>query len=192
MSVAKLEKIAADELLPIRRVVIENVRPQIEGGRFVIKRVVGESVEVTADVHADGHNVLSALLLDRPAGRKEWRETEMESLGNDGWRASFRVDALEPYVYTVCAWIDTFFSWLHDLEHKVEAGQDVSVDLLVGAGLLESAAKRASLHLPRKAPTDWRNVLTGETLSLSTTAGVRTLRLGAVFRRFPVALLTSP
>ncbi len=142
MAVSQIDYGAASNLAPILRVAIENVRPQIDAGRFAIKRVVGEEVEVTADIHADGHNVLRAIVLDRPAGHQDWRETEMEALGNDGWRARFQVNALGQHFYTVRAWIDPYFSWLHDLERKIEGEQDVSVDLLVGAGLLEAAAGR--------------------------------------------------
>ena len=84
-----------------RRVVIENVRPSVDDGRFPIKRTVGERVVVSADVFADGHDVLAAVLLYRRAGGRSWRETSMAALGNDRWQAQFVVDALGTYEYTV-------------------------------------------------------------------------------------------
>src|SRR5436305_1607578 len=76
------------------RVVVENVRPEIDAGRFPVKRTIGEPVEVTADVFADGHDVLAAVLRHRPARAASWSETRMEPLGNDRWAASFTVTLL--------------------------------------------------------------------------------------------------
>ncbi|HUF79407.1 MAG TPA: alpha-1,4-glucan--maltose-1-phosphate maltosyltransferase [Thermoanaerobaculia bacterium] len=131
-----------DETLK-RRVLIEGVKPEIDCGRFPVKRVVGETVTVEADLFADGHDALSAVLLHRPEGEGDWAETPMEPLGNDRWRASFAVDRLGGFRYTVEGWIDRFGSWTRDLAKKVEAGQDVAVDLRIGAGLLRDAAGRA-------------------------------------------------
>jgi len=125
------------------RVVIERVDPEIDEGRFPIKRVVGEEVVVEADVFADGHDVLSAVLLYRFEDDLSWEETPMEPLVNDRWRGSFRVSKLGRYRYTIRAWVDPFRSWRSDLEKRVKAGQDISVDLLVGAGLLEQVRQRA-------------------------------------------------
>ena len=49
-----------------RRVVVEAVHPEIDGGRFPIKRTAGERVEVTATIFADGHDVVAAVVRDRP------------------------------------------------------------------------------------------------------------------------------
>jgi starch synthase (maltosyl-transferring) len=126
-----------------RRVVVEGVRPEVDGGRFPIKRVVGEVVMVEADVYADGHDEVSAQLLWRHEKQRNWRATPMASLGNDRWRASFPVDLLGKYRYTVEGWVDHFKTWQHDLEKRVAAGQDVAVDLRIGAGWVEGAAARA-------------------------------------------------
>ena len=113
--------------------VIESVHPEIDCGRFPIKRVVGEEVVVSADVHGDGHDVIAAVLLHRRAGATAWQETPMESLGNDRWRARFVVESLGYYEYTVEGWIDRFETWRHELSKKFGAGQDVSSELLEGA-----------------------------------------------------------
>ena len=125
------------------RVVVENVSPEVDAGRFPIKRVVGEEVEVRADIHADAHDEIAALLRYRKLAERAWTELPMEALGNDAWRASFRVSALEPYRYTVEAWVDRFGTWRRDLLKKVRAGVNEGVDLLVGAELVSETAARA-------------------------------------------------
>ena len=126
-----------------RRVIIEGVRPEIDCGRFPIKRTVGERVAVEADVFTDGHDSVACRLLWKHRSGRAWTETAMEPLGNDRWRASFPVDQLGRYQYTVEGWLDPYYTWRHDLIKRVAAGQDVSVDLLIGATLLEAAASRA-------------------------------------------------
>jgi starch synthase (maltosyl-transferring) len=118
------------------RVVIEGVHPELDCGRFPIKRTVGEDVVVSADVHADGHDVVVAALLWRRVGEERWSETAMEHLGNDRWRARFAVDEIGTYEYTIEGWIDRFETWRLDLSKKFGAGQDVSSELLEGAALV--------------------------------------------------------
>ena len=127
-----------------RKVVIENVRPEVDCGRFPIKRTMGECVEVTADIFADGHDVLYAVLRHRPASRPDWQEVPMEALGNDRWQAEFCIDAEGCHLYTLQAWTDRFLSWSRDIVKKLEAAQDLSVDILVGVQLIEATAQRAS------------------------------------------------
>ena len=131
------------------RVVVERVQPEIDGGRFPIKRAVGESVMVVADAFADGHDLLAGVLkyrgpLGTNAGEPAWNETPLASLGpgSDSWGASFTVTELGVYEYTVEAWIDRFATWLKGLIAKFEAGQDVSSELLEGAELVQRAAGR--------------------------------------------------
>ena len=126
------------------RVVIESVSPEIDAGRYPIKRVRGESVTVEADLVADGHDMLAGVVAYRQVDEPAWREVRLESLGNDRYRASFVVDRLGEYLYSVHGWVDGFGSWRHGLERKVEARQDVAVDLQLGVELLRAAAGRAS------------------------------------------------
>jgi len=126
------------------RTVIEEVKPEIDGGRFAIKRTVSEEVVVEADIFTDGHDALSAVLLYRRESQPQWTKVPMEFLVNDRWRGSFRVTELGRYRYTLIAWADHFKTWRRDLAKKAEAGQDVLVDLLVGARLIEEAGRRAS------------------------------------------------
>ncbi len=135
------------------RAVIENVRPQVDGGRFPIKRTVGERVVVTASIFADGHDAIAAVVRYRPASARSWQETPMELVnwGLDEWRGEFIIETREDYIYTVQAWMDRFASWRRDLQKKADANQDVAVDLLVGAELIEAAAKRARNKEDRRA-----------------------------------------
>ncbi len=126
-----------------KRVVIEGVSPEIDGGRFPIKRILGEEVVVEADILADGHDALSGVLLYRKEGEAKWSEAPMEPLGNDRWRGSFRVQELGRYRYTVQGWIDHFKTWTRDLGKRVEAGQDVTIDLLIGKKLVAAARQQA-------------------------------------------------
>jgi starch synthase (maltosyl-transferring) len=129
-----------------RRVIVDAVRPQIDEGRFPIKRSVGESVTVRADVFADGHDLLAGVLKfrfvpqrstdEQPAS--DWEEERLVALGNDELTASFPVTELGRYEYTVEAWIDRFGSWVKELGLKADAGQDVSSELLEGAALIEA------------------------------------------------------
>ena len=125
------------------RVVIENVCPEIDGGRFPAKRTIGETVVVTADAHADGHDLVAAVLLHRRESERTWTEVPMESLPNDSWRARFAVDDLEPRRYTVEGWIDEFRTWRRGLGKKRAAGAVEAADLQIGAALVEAAARRA-------------------------------------------------
>ncbi len=127
-----------------RRVVISNIRPQIESGRFPVKRVTGDTVLVQADILCDGHDALTAQLLYRKSGEDlPWETVFMTHQGNDLWTASFTVSDLGFYEYTVRAWVDHFETWRRDLRKRIEAEQDIAVELLVGARHAESAAQRA-------------------------------------------------
>jgi starch synthase (maltosyl-transferring) len=127
-----------------RRVVIEEVSPEVDCGSFPIKRTVGEKVVVEADIFADSHDALSCLLLYRRAEDSRWTEVPMKFLVNDRWQGSFVVAEMGRYLYTVKAWVDRFQSWRRDLAKRVEAGQEVGVNLLVGAEIMEEAGKRAA------------------------------------------------
>lgn len=127
-----------------RRVVIERVRPEIDGGRFAAKRVVGERVLVEADIFADGHDALRAITRFRHHKDRSWTEVEMIPLPNDRWRAGFPVERLGTYLYGLEAWVDRFLTWYRDLKKRIDAGQQLGVQLLIGAELVAAAAGRAN------------------------------------------------
>jgi starch synthase (maltosyl-transferring) len=126
-----------------KRVVIENVAPEIDCGRFPIKRVTGEIVAVQADVFSDGYDAIAATLLYRKEGEESWREIPMEFLGNDRWEGTFAVPETGSYYYTVNGWIDHFTTWKNDLEKRFQAGEKLAVSRLAGEALVESAAGQA-------------------------------------------------
>lgn len=124
------------------RVWIEDLSPLIDGGSFPIKRTVGEEVEVSAFVFADGHDEVKACLCYRPV-TGEWQETAMTRREGDLWTADFTVDSLGAWQYTVKGWIDHFASWQDGLRKKFAAGQQVTSELLEGATMIAAAAGRA-------------------------------------------------
>jgi starch synthase (maltosyl-transferring) len=125
------------------RAVVEAVTPQVDGGRFAVKRSVGERFEVEADCFADGHDVVVARLLWRPESEPGWRSVPMEPLPNDRWRAGFQLRAVGPYRYTVRAWVDPFASWRRDFARR-EDPEDIRVAARQGAALIADAARRAT------------------------------------------------
>ena len=115
----------------LRRVVVEAVTPQVDEGRYPAKRTFGEDVVVEADVYADGHDVVAAMLLWRRHGETDWDETAMRALGNDRFRAQFFAgDEFDTYEFTVEGWIDLRATWKEALDKKVAAGQDVTSERL--------------------------------------------------------------
>jgi starch synthase (maltosyl-transferring) len=124
-------------------VVIEDVQPRVDGGRFPAKRVVGDMVTVEADVFTDGHDLVGAEVLYRWESHADWTVAPMEAPDNDRWRGAFPVQELGRYLFTVRGWVDEFATWRRGLDKKAAAGQDVGVDLLIGAGLVRAAADRA-------------------------------------------------
>ncbi len=124
-------------------IVIENITPCLDCGRWPIKRIVGDTVTVEADVFRDGHQIVRAALLWGRKGDRNLDETPMDALGNDRYRGQFVVEENARYVYTVVGWTDYFASWQSDFKKKVEAGRDVGSDLLEGIALLEKICGRA-------------------------------------------------
>ncbi len=121
----------------LRRIQIEDVWPQLDCGRYPVKRSVGASVEVWSTIFRDGHETLGAAIRYRPPGSRQWRETPMEKVEGDRWSGSFVVDACGRWEFTVQAWVDRFESWRDELRRKVEAGQaDLTSELQEGAALL--------------------------------------------------------
>jgi starch synthase (maltosyl-transferring) len=124
--------------------VIENLQPLVDGGRYPIKRVVGEDLVVEADIFKDGHDVVAAVLKWRILGKRHWRETPMTFVDNDRWRGVCTLYDTAIYEYTVEAWTDTFRGWQREFTAKFEA--DVSPlrsEAMEGAALLKAAAQRA-------------------------------------------------
>jgi starch synthase (maltosyl-transferring) len=125
-----------------QRVLIEDVKPQIDGGRFYIKRIQGEAVNVTADIFADGHDKIRAVVRYKHNEEKDWTEVEMDEYPNDAWKVTFKPTEKGFYEYQVQAWVDHFLTWFTGFRKKVEAGNDVHVELLEGAELAKALVKK--------------------------------------------------
>ncbi len=133
---------------PPSRIQIAQPAPMIDCGRFPSKRTVGDCVAVSADIFADGHDVLRAVVKSCPPGGEGWYESPMHRIDahvdGDRWAGEFEVDSLGRWSWTIEAWVDPFASWRDELRRKVEAGEpDLSGELSEGVVLLEQAAKRA-------------------------------------------------
>ena len=125
-------------------VVIENLEPQIEGGRYPIKRIPGEEVTISADIFKEGHDVVLAVLKLRSVGEKKWREAPMSFVGNDRWQGSFPAGSVGFTEYTIEAWGDAFGSWIEEIQKKTKGGAtNLPSETLEGAALVRAAAKRA-------------------------------------------------
>jgi starch synthase (maltosyl-transferring) len=125
------------------RVVIDDLRPQINCGKFFIKRVVGEQVVVSADVLPDGHDVIQAEVLFKHQSARKWEEVRMEPLPNDRWQATFTVSRQGFYEYKVRGWVDYALNWQHGIEAKIRDGQHVKSELLDGIQYLEYVGSKA-------------------------------------------------
>src|SRR5699024_5346196 len=102
-----------------KRAVIEEVKPEIDSGRFAIKRTVNETVVVEADIFTDGHDAVSGILKYCKEGACSWNEIPMQLLGNDRWQGKFKVTEVGRYQYTITAWVDHFKSWRQDLAKRI-------------------------------------------------------------------------
>ncbi|MCB9772205.1 MAG: alpha-1,4-glucan--maltose-1-phosphate maltosyltransferase [Candidatus Omnitrophica bacterium] len=126
----------AKQLLP--RVIIEHVSPEIDGGLFPIKRIVHEVVCVEADIYTEGHNSVNAFLLYRKCGDTTWTTVSMIAIGNDRWQGELVITHDVDYEYSLQAWVNDFETWQIDFRKKIDAGQDVTVDILAGIQYLEA------------------------------------------------------
>jgi starch synthase (maltosyl-transferring) len=137
-----------------RRVVIEEVQPQVDCGRYPVKRILGDVVTVTAAVFGDGHDHVAGRLLYRHSSEDDWRSIPLAPLTNDLWTAAFTVDQPGGWFYTLEAWVDHFATWVADLRKRLAAqptddkpnqseAQNIPLALLSGALLLQQAAQRA-------------------------------------------------
>jgi starch synthase (maltosyl-transferring) len=173
-----------------RRAVVDAVLPAVDGGRFAVKRVAGERLEVEAHCFADGHDVLRVQLLWRNEADAAWQHAPMTAHPNDVWRAAFTPPVPGRYRYTVCAWVDTFASWRHELSRRVDA-DDIRLAARSGALLIDAAAQRAGDARDRAALAEWaialdaRAVDAGASDSATLKAMALDAALGAVAARYP-------
>ena len=136
----------------LSHITIECVSPELDGGRYPVKRLRGDRVIVTADIFKDGHDLLAARIKYRGPCEESWRTAPLLPDGdkNDGWVGEFVVDRIGRWTFTVEAWTDSFATWRSELEKKFTAGQDVSSELLEGAELIAATARRARFGMARE------------------------------------------
>ena len=162
----------------LRRVIVEGVSPQVDEGRYPAKATTGEEIVVEADVFADGHDILAAVVLWRQRGTATWREVPMTPLGNDRWRGSFPAAlAFATYEFTVEGWVDAYATWKHGLEKKIAAGQDVSSERLEEKLLPKDRGRSAGTRYGRV---------------LSVIVERERARFGAWYEMFPRSATTDP
>jgi starch synthase (maltosyl-transferring) len=124
------------------RSVIDNVKPQVNRGRFTIQRVVGESVNVSANIFGDSHDYLRAVLEYKTSKARKWTSVEMLEAGNDAWTASFQVTEQAIYQYRIVSWVDHLLTWYRGFKKKQADGQEMGVELKIGANLLNEVAAK--------------------------------------------------
>ena len=141
------------------RVIIENVYPEIDCGKYPVKRVAGEIVQVSADIFADGHNEIRAVLLFKMKQQRKWDEVPMKHISNDRWEAAFKPSETGHYQYTIKGWIDHFTTWQKGFKLKYEANQEIDIELKIGALMMKAAIKNASPKF-RKKLNKWIEYIT--------------------------------
>ena len=127
----------------LQTIIIEHVKPELDGGRYPVKRIVGETLEVTADIFKEGHDIITGILRYKILGSKQWQETPMHHVDNDGWAGSFDLSENTRYLYTVGAYIQTFETWRAELTKKHGVEANLSSELLEGEAQLKDAMNMA-------------------------------------------------
>jgi starch synthase (maltosyl-transferring) len=126
------------------RIVIENVKPQLDSGTFFIKRIIGQKVIITANIFSDGHDVVACSVKFKHEKDKKWQEVRMTETGNDEWIAEFKVEKQGFYTYFVEGWVDYALNWQHGTERKINDNQHVKSELLEGAEYCQAILKDVS------------------------------------------------
>jgi starch synthase (maltosyl-transferring) len=167
------------------RTIIENVKPEVNGGQFFIKRIIGETVTVTADIFGDGHDAIRASLHYKHTSKKRWTEVFMEPGINDVWTASFKVTERGFYHYKLEAWADHLLNWYKGFKKKHADGQDMKVELEIGTDLLGKTAKGYS-KTKGKGLTDAAKILADESKYEEAVQLVLSEAFGEMVHDFPM------
>jgi len=177
-------------MLNQERVILSNIQPQIDCGSYAVKRIVGQELNVTADVLCDGHDVIQASVMYKHQSKRSWSEVRMTALENDQMKASFIVDQQGSYSYKVEGWVDESLNWLHGIEKKIEANVFVKSELLEGAVYL-----RRLLEANKVADAaSWEQLvklMEDESSYQSAIEAVLDPKLKALFIEFPTKFLKA-
>jgi starch synthase (maltosyl-transferring) len=169
---------------PPARIQIQRVTPQVDCGRYAVKRTAGDRIDVTARIFRDGHELLGGAVRFKPAGATRWSEAPLEPLGNDEWAGTFEMDdRLGTWCYRVEAWVDRVASFQHELRRKADAGQkDLSGELSEGAVVL--GVERLTVEEALAAPAGDRSEKTwSQTYELDVDRELA--RFGSWYELFP-------
>jgi starch synthase (maltosyl-transferring) len=144
------------------RVIIEHVAPAVDGGKYPVKRCEGDLLEITADVFADGHDHVSAILLWKKTGQRKWNEQWMEAIGNDKWRAIFQLSEVGYFEYTIKGFINHPETWIHDFRKRLSSNdpKELEVQLKIGVQLIEAVMLKYSKA--KTGGSKWIKMLQGE------------------------------
>jgi starch synthase (maltosyl-transferring) len=123
-----------------KRVIITNVSPRVQEGKFPAKTVINEEIILSADIFSDGHDEIAASAYIKHANDEQWTELPMRFVINDYWEAEFKVAKIGFYEFRIAGWIDHYTTWKKGLKKKFDAGQDIGVELQIGVELLQEAA----------------------------------------------------
>jgi starch synthase (maltosyl-transferring) len=162
-------------------VIIERVLPQIDGGAFPVKRTRGEWFRVSADVFADGHDLVAGVLCFRYDSQRDWQELPLQRGQQDRWSAEFLLEQTGRCEYTLQAWVDRFGTWLRNLNRKLEAGQAVASELLEGAVLVQETVHCAGHHEARELEAFAAELQTGSAEAIRSASSPRLHALMAQF-----------
>ncbi len=131
------------------RVVVEPVRPVVDGGALPAKATLGEPIRVDADVFTHGHDLAVAALRWRVVNAKgvagAWQEVPMTAFGNDRFTATITPTELGRLEIDILGWVDHLETWRRDTVAKIAAGLDVQLELATGVGLLDEALRSTVL-----------------------------------------------
>jgi len=145
------------------RIHIEDVYPTLGGGRFGVKRIAGEAIEVWADIFRDGHDLLEAQIIWARDGDPDSKTAKMTLQTNDRWMGRFTPPEPGRYTFFIEAWTDSFGSWRRDAMIRHDAGQDVATDVAEGKLLLKKTKVRpAPRHSDAMNDEDELDDLLGE------------------------------
>ncbi|NER14071.1 DUF3416 domain-containing protein [Leptobacterium flavescens] len=173
-----------------KRVVIENILPQLDGGIHFIKRVVGEKVHITADVFSDGHDIIECCVKYKHSRDKNFREERMKPKGNDFWEAEFTVEKQGFYTYLVEGWVDYALNWQHGIERKIEDHQHVKSELLEGIEYIDAILPKANKE-EKKYLNDLKKDFASEEAYESAVKGAASAELRDIFKKYPEKFLAN-
>ncbi|MGA9294249.1 MAG: alpha-1,4-glucan--maltose-1-phosphate maltosyltransferase [Ignavibacteriaceae bacterium] len=148
-----------------QRIVIENLKPNVNCGAYPVKRIVGEKVVVSANIITDGHDTIAAEVLYRHSIDENWKNSPMSFVDNDRWEGTFSVKKMGSYFYTLRGWVDNFTTWQKDLKKRLDAGQDVHVELVIGSEIINKNIKNAAVEDKKKLADFSEKIRNGNSVS---------------------------